>query len=338
MSNDQPDTTAIVPTGLVDDQLLAVANAAERRIEAVNKIKSLSLRVTNHRDWTDQGGNPYLQVSGAEKVARLFGISWRLDEPTREDHDDGHFSYTFKGYFSMGTAEIEVVGTRSSKDPFFGGSKDRQIPPSEIDRNDVKKGAMTNCIGNGVTRLLGIRNLTWADLESAGIHQGQVGKVRYKDGDPNATPTLPNYGRNHCKGKPLDDQAVTLEDLQYYLSGAEKSLTDPEKAKWKTRNEQLCAAIRAEITRRAAQPAPSETPEDRPPLDESRPPEGAGPVLDAENVCEMFHACETSEEWVQLANDWQSETEQHTPNDRAKVKAAADAARIRLGMDKKGKR
>lgn len=85
-------------------------------------------------------------------------------------------------------------------------------------------------------------------------------------------------------------------------------------------------------------PAPSETPEDRPPLDESRPPDGAGPVLDAENVCEMFHACETSEEWAQLANDWQSETEQHTPNDRVKVKAAADAARIRLGMDKKGKR
>lgn len=239
-----------VPSSLVDDQLLAVAAAAEKRVDAINRIKILSLKVTNSHDWNDQGGKPYMGVSGAEKVARLFGISWRLDEPQREDHEDGHFSYTFKGYFTMGAAEIEVIGTRSSKDPFFGGSKDRPIPPSEIDRNDVKKGAMTNCLGNGISRLLGIRNMTWDELEQAGIKRETVGKVTYRDSDPNAAMKLPNYGRNHCKGKAMDDPAVTVEDLHYYLAGCEKSIADPAKAQYKAAETKRRDAIQAELKRR----------------------------------------------------------------------------------------
>jgi hypothetical protein len=251
MSDDNGPVTALTPVGLGDDQLIAVAAAAERRIEAVNKIKRLALRVTNERDWRDQGGNPYCQVSGNEKVARLFGVSWRLDEPIRENHEDGHFSYSFKGYFSMGTAEIEVIGTRSSKDPFFSGSKDKPIPPSEIDSNDVKKGAMTNCLGNGISRLLGIRNLTWEDLKAAGIDREKVGKVSYRDSDPQAALKLPNYGKH--KGQALDDPAVPTDELRYYLSGSEKSIADPAKAQYKAKEEKLRDALKAEIAKREAQ-------------------------------------------------------------------------------------
>lgn len=250
MSNDNgQETTALaVPTGLGDDQLLAVAAAAEKRVEAVNKIKILALKVTNERDWTDQGGNPYLQVSGAEKVARLFGISWRLDEPTREDHSDGHFSYTFKGYFSMGTAEIEVVGTRSSQDPFFGGGRNNPKPPSEIDRNDVKKGAMTNCLGNGISRLLGIRNMTWEEIKAGGVDRAKVGKVDFKDSDPLAVATLPNYGKQ--KGKKVDDPTVPVSDLKYYLEGCEKTLKDESKKTYWPKEEKLREALKAEILKR----------------------------------------------------------------------------------------
>jgi hypothetical protein len=248
MPEENGQAVAVVPTGLGDDQLLAVAAAAERRVEAIMRIKILSLKVTNAHDWNDQGGKPYMAVSGAEKVARLFGISWRLDPPVREDYDDGHFDYLFKGYFSMGTAEIEVIGTRGSQDPFFGGSKDKPIPPSEIDRNDVKKGAMTNCLGNGISRLLGIRNLTWEELAGAGIKREDVGKVTYRDSDPNATMKLPNYGRH--KGQQMDDPAVPVEELRYYLAGAEKSIADPEKAKYKGLNEKMRDALKAEIAKR----------------------------------------------------------------------------------------
>lgn len=181
---------ATVDTGvpaLADDTLIQVAERAEKRIEAVNKIKQLALRVTNSHDWVDQGGKPYLQSSGGEKVARLFGISWNISEPVLEAEEGGHFSYTYTGHFSLSGATIEAVGTRSSKDGFFKkyGPKDENgdkttLPPSEIDKGDVKKSAYTNLIGNGITRLLGIRNLTWEDLEVAGITKGNVGRVDYK--------------------------------------------------------------------------------------------------------------------------------------------------------------
>lgn len=211
------ESNALVPATLADDQLLAVADAAEKRIGAVNRIKGLALRVTNHQDWTDQGGKPYLKVSGSEKVARLFGISWRLDEPTKEEHEDGHYSYTINGYFNMGAAEIEVMGTRSSKDPFF--SHKGKVPISEIDRNDVKKGAITNCIGNGITRLLGIRNLTWDEVRNGGVNQSQVSKVEYKtEKKPEgAAPAARVEGEDRvegaCKAASMEPQMATHEQI-----------------------------------------------------------------------------------------------------------------------------
>jgi hypothetical protein len=169
-----------------DSTLLALAEQAEKRVTALNKIKKAALLATNARDWTDQNGNPYLQVSGSEKVGRVFGIAWKIDEPVFEQEESGHFSYTYKGYFTVAGATIEAIGTRSSKDGFFtryvGKGEDRkELPPSEIDKGDLKKAAYTNCIGNGITRLLGLRNLTWADLEEfAGIRKDQVGRVDYK--------------------------------------------------------------------------------------------------------------------------------------------------------------
>jgi hypothetical protein len=180
------NTEIVSVTSLDNDNLLSMAEQAEKRINAINKIKQVALRVTNAHDWTDQGGKPYMQVSGAEKVARLFGISWRIDEPQLIVEETGHFEYTYKGYFNMGNVEIEAIGVRSSKDPFFTGKKDDPKPPSEIDRGDVKKAAYTNCVGNGITRLLGIRNLTWEDLAAAGINKDGIGKVEYKKAEMSA--------------------------------------------------------------------------------------------------------------------------------------------------------
>jgi hypothetical protein len=175
---------------IADDSLIAIAKMAEARIDAVVKIKQLALKVTNSSDWTDQQGKPYLQVSGAEKIANLFNVSWSFltPEPLYELEPDGHYTYTFQGRFSMGGRSIEVEGSRSSKDSFFKQNKYVNDVKTEkaIDerdnKRDVKMAALTNMLGNGITRLLGIRNLTWEDLEKfAGIKQGDVlGKVEYK--------------------------------------------------------------------------------------------------------------------------------------------------------------
>jgi hypothetical protein len=176
LSRVEPET---IPA-IADDVLLATADQVEKRIAAIQRIKQAALRVTRSTDWIDQNGKPYLQVSGAEKIARLFGISWRIDEPVLEKEDDGHFSYTYKGYFSMGPSEIEAIGVRSSSDPFFSRAHKEDIPPSEIDKGNVKKAAYTNCIGNGITRLLGLRNLSNEDVQGAGIDTTKSAKVEYQ--------------------------------------------------------------------------------------------------------------------------------------------------------------
>lgn len=218
---ESPDLPAIA-----DDKLVSMAEQAEKRIEAVNKIKRLALRVTNAHDWNDQQGKPYLQVSGSEKVARLFGISWRIDEPVYEPLESGHFSYTYKGEFAISGARIEAIGTRSSKDPFFKkyGKKDNEgnrveLPASEIDKGDVKKAAYTNCIGNGITRLLGIRNLEWDDLEKAGIKKDSVGKVEYRDTKTERTGKISEpqrkrwYAIGKSAGKTDDELKAYLKDI-----------------------------------------------------------------------------------------------------------------------------
>lgn len=173
---------------IIDTNIIAIAEQSEARLGALNKIKRVALKLTNPHDWVDESGRPYLQASGAEKVARLFGISWRISEPIKEELEGGHFSYTYKGEFALGGASIEAIGTRSSKDGFFkkykyAGDERLELPASEIDRGDVKKSAYTNLLGNGITRLLGIRNLTYDDLkEYAGITQDQVTRVEFKKG------------------------------------------------------------------------------------------------------------------------------------------------------------
>jgi hypothetical protein len=185
---------------IADNTLIQLAEQAEKRIDAMQKIKKIALKLTNKHDWTDQNGKPYLQVSGAEKVARLFGISWRISEPTLENEEGGHYSFTYKGYFSLAGATIECIGTRSSKDGFFkkysweNGNK-TELPASVIDRGDVKKAALTNLLGNGITRILGLRNLTYEDLqEYAGITQDQIQKVEYKKGDKKESTSVGPHG------------------------------------------------------------------------------------------------------------------------------------------------
>lgn len=185
-----------VASPIESDKLIAIAEASERRMEAVKKIKRTALRVTNEKDWVDQAGRPYIQASGAEKIARVFGISWRfIGEPQKIFEESGHFRYEVHMEFIMAGSTIEIKGSRSSKDPFFttryeynkeSGQREKvDRPPSEIDAGDVLKAAITNGIGNGITRILGIRNLDWADLAEAGLSKENIGKVEYKKKEEN---------------------------------------------------------------------------------------------------------------------------------------------------------
>jgi hypothetical protein len=170
---------------IASDKLIEIAEKAEKRIEAVKKIKQTALKVTNEADWVDENGRPYLQVSGSEKIARLFDISWKIDGPQYDFSEDGHYICTWKGTFSIGNVSIEAIGSRSSRDGFFKrygyeDGKKQELPPSTIEKNDVEKAAYTNLLGNGITRLLGIRNMSYDDLAAVGLDISKIRKVEYK--------------------------------------------------------------------------------------------------------------------------------------------------------------
>lgn len=161
--------------------------SAERRVAQIDKIIILSLKRTNANDWVDQNGKPYLVCSGAEKIARLFGVSWKIvkSEKIMTNDEKGQFYfYQVTGVFSLPNKidMVEAVGTCSSKDSFFAKVKGELKPISEVDETNIMKSAYSNCVVNGLTRLLGIRNLTWEQVEQGGVKKSDAASVRYASG------------------------------------------------------------------------------------------------------------------------------------------------------------
>ena len=183
----QAQPSILTPSAPVvtESDLENALKVAERNERLAQKIKILAIKQTNPKDWVDQDGKPYLQSSGAEKVARLFGISWRLCEgypkkETLKDEAGTYYLYTCKGEFEMGGKTVEVIGTCSQRDKFFGRKGCELKAESEIDITNIIRKAVTNMEVNGITRLLGIRNLTWDEINEAGIKQENSNAVNYK--------------------------------------------------------------------------------------------------------------------------------------------------------------
>lgn len=223
---------SIVET-MASSELMELAETAERRVDAMIRIRKAVIRLTSIDDWVDFGGKPYLDASGAEKIGRAFGISWDVPEPHREDHGDGHYTYKTTGTFSFRGNQITFTGARASDDNFFGTAKGQPVPPEQIDHNDVMKACQTNCIGNGVTRLLGVRNLSWEELEGAGIKRSAMAGVAFVQKIP--------FG--DYKDRKLNDPDIPVSELERLLRIKEQDLKDPNKAKYRQKDEAFAAAL-----------------------------------------------------------------------------------------------
>ena len=174
--------------------LLSQAEQAEKMVAALNRMMIAAIKITTHLDWVLIGGNPYLQESGATKVARLFGISWRILNVEKE-MDEGYPAFTYRMEFRMGRHTIECEGSRSGKDEFFAG-KEHHKSPDEVELLDVKKAAYTNCLNNGIKRILpGLRNIDMVSLEKGGIEIDKVRGYTFKTGSKGG-----NSGRSKESG------------------------------------------------------------------------------------------------------------------------------------------
>ena len=192
IDNDITDLTARPQEnngGLLDtntDNILYLADKAEQYIKAMNRIMEAALKITNELDWCLIGGKPYLQESGATKVARLFGISIKLiGQPVVECDNQGYKTYTYKAKFMLKDQFIECEGSRSMKDDFFAKQgKDKPLKtPDEIDDRDVKMSAYTNCVNNGIKRLIpGLRGIDVETLERARFDISKISGYTFKKG------------------------------------------------------------------------------------------------------------------------------------------------------------
>lgn len=165
------------------DNIIYLAERADKYIEAMNKIMTAALKITNELDWCLIGGTPYLQESGATKVARLFGISIQvIGNPTTETDRDGYKTYTYRARFMLRDQYVECEGSRSASEDFFSG-KGKTKKPDEIDDRDVKMAAYTNCVNNGIKRLIpNLRNIDTATLEAAGLKVSEIRGYTFKTG------------------------------------------------------------------------------------------------------------------------------------------------------------
>ena len=147
-----------------------ILSAAEKRIDLINKITILCLKVTNEHDWEKLGENAYLKASGCKKIARLFGVSSEIISITKEFSSDElgqYYIYTYTMLFKLRTPlgsveSVQEVGTKSSRAQFFAKLAEFINQPLKLMRQTSKKlllqialgGASKHCLA--WTRLLGI--------------------------------------------------------------------------------------------------------------------------------------------------------------------------------------
>lgn len=180
-------TTEIVRTGgvtitpgggMTAAQLEEQLKVAEVFVEHQERMKLLALKATRNGDWVDMGGSPYLSGTGAEAMARTFGLSIQVADCEKSwstDKEGQFYIYTYIGAISGYGRILEIDGFCSERDQFFSMAHGERKEPDEM---DIKRKAYTNFIGNGIKRFLGMRNVTWEELEQVGITPS--GKVEYK--------------------------------------------------------------------------------------------------------------------------------------------------------------
>jgi len=161
---------------------------AMKRSKALDKVKEIALQSTKNNDWICQKDSPYLMESGAGKIRLRFGLKvWDVqtnDTPIYLTDENGQYYY-FKTTGKVGFNEqeyIDAIGTCSSRDKFFAKSGDNLIELKDVDMTNICKKSYTNFFVNGVTRFVGIRNLTWEELRTHGIDKAKIVTVEYKSG------------------------------------------------------------------------------------------------------------------------------------------------------------
>lgn len=193
----------IVPNDVSGMSVDQVKTWMEDRALKFDVVRMSALRITRPGDWTNMGGKPYLEASGARKMRGLFGVTIETPILTIEetlDADGPCWTFNFTGRASHPfLASVPAMGSCSSRDDFFGsenewkkveGSEEKvkvKRPKSIMEinaiRGNLEKTAMTNYQRNAIVQILGLDGLEWDDVTSVTkITPEQCGKATFQKG------------------------------------------------------------------------------------------------------------------------------------------------------------
>jgi hypothetical protein len=171
--------------------------ATEKSVEFFKKIRIISLKLTNEKDWLLQGDGISPSESGMQKIGIAWGIDITLfDDPHLDWFQDDagkYYVFTAKGKaFSRKLGRwIEDIGTCSSRDEFFGRVAGGWKQLETVDITDVKKKSVTNLYRRLISRCLGLSNITEDELKQAGLNITKIEKVEYGKDRKKAEAELP---------------------------------------------------------------------------------------------------------------------------------------------------
>lgn len=229
MNDDPTDIVTVENLPITRDQesQLPVATAAfalvKARYELMEQMQIMAMKVLKPQDLIKYGKNPGISGPGAERIARAFGLKFFGVKAEKVNMEGGHYYIQVTGKVGFDEREtIDVLGTCYSQKPFFAKKDHRMIPSSEVDLGNIQKNAMTNFMVNAVTRFLGLRGLSWKDVEilSGGkCSEAQAQTVDYQSGKADRTEDESSRAGMVWKwllemnGQSVKDAKAQLQDL-----------------------------------------------------------------------------------------------------------------------------
>lgn len=214
---------------------------AGKQIALRSKLLMTALKALKPHDLQDFDGKPYLEGEGAARImAVIRGFKVGEAKFTVEQIAPHYFvecaiPIEFKG------ATTVAIGDCSTQDSFFTG-KDGQsgrygkyvtqtgseVMATRLLLGDAKKKARENAISRGVSELLGIKGLSWQDLEQLGLKRGEAGaSISFKTGSQGGEiKTLSVTGAKIlAKGSVVNIQGQLVNAKERSISGG-KTITD----------------------------------------------------------------------------------------------------------------
>ena len=232
------------PTAIDTSEAVLTENyvkAVEGQIVLRSKLLMTALKALKPHDIQDFDGKPYLEGEGAARIMavvrgfRVGEAKFVVEQIAPHYFVECAIPIEFKG------ATTVAIGDCSTQDSFFTGKDGHsgrygkyieqtgsEVMATRLLLGDAKKKARENAISRGVSELLGLKGLSWADLEELGLKRGEAGSsVKFKTGSQGGEiKTFSVTGAKIlAKGSVVNIQGQLVDVKERPISGG-KTITD----------------------------------------------------------------------------------------------------------------